>query len=209
MSKTPPVKPAVKFAQTILQLFPPFRWEPDQEERWMEIMARETSGFSDAVLDRALSIMVRRKDHRMPTPGECINACIEAKRWAEKDKQASELTDLHPSAGLEWSTERKRLAYELCKGTTLGKEAAKDGWVQAMWDFCRRHQRLPVGHEIEACKRGAKEFMETYKLCLRGECIDRDGVVQKLGSAEAAVLQKLGSSMLTKREKLSQEVLGR
>lgn len=194
MSKTA----AVKFAETILQLFPPFRWEPDQEDRWMEIMARETSGFSDAVLDRALSIMVRRKDHRMPTPGECINACIEAKRWLDQDRQAGEIPELQRSSGDDWSADRVRLAYELCKGTQLGKEAAKDGWILSFWHFCREEQRVPKGQEIEQCKRDSAGIDEIYAACARGE-----------GGALTKACAAWGASVIEKREKLRAEVLGR
>lgn len=204
MSKTA----AVKFAETILQLFPPFRWEPDQEDRWMEIMARETSGFSDRVLEQALSNIVRRKEHRIPTVGECIEACCEAKRWLEQDKAAGELPDLHPSASRDWSTERRKLAHDSIQ-TEMGREAARDGWIGSLWNFVREQQRLPKGQEVEGCKRQAKEFLETYEMVLRGECVDKDGVVQKLPKAEAAVLQKLGASMLARREEWASEVLGR
>jgi hypothetical protein len=37
-----------------------------------------------------------------------------------------------------WSSDRQRLAYDLCK-TEFGKKAARDGWALQLWDFCRNH----------------------------------------------------------------------
>ena len=191
-------KLVLSFVDAVIQHFPPFRWDEEQEKAWVNTMVRELGGFSDDVLEHAMTTMLRtRKVRQIPLVSECIDACVEARRWLEKDRRSGELRDINPSAGeSDWSTERVKLAYDLCK-SAMGKEAAKDGWVLTLWNFIRKNQRLPKGSEIEACKRTAREFNETYAQCVKG------------GWPEARHWEKLGASMLAKREALASEVLGR
>lgn len=191
-------KSVLKFVDAVIQHFPPFRWDEEQEKAWVNTMVRELGGFSDQVLDHAMTTMLRtRKVRQIPLVAECIDACVDARRWIEKDKIAGELPAFNPSAGADWTTERVKLAYDLCKGAAMGKEAAKDGWVLTLWNFVREKQRLPKGSEIDACKRVAREFDETYAKCVKG------------GWPEAKKWEALGASMLAKREKLSREVMGK
>lgn len=195
-------KAIAEFADEMLQHFPPFRqWEDYQEKAWADTLATELAGFSNEVLLSARKQIIRTRKPNMPRPpmvSECIDACVEARRFIEKDKRASELPEFNPSAGADWTSERIKLAYELCKGTQIGKEAARDGWILSLWHFCREKQRVPTTQtEIAACKRAAKEFDETYDKCVKG------------GWPEAKKWEALGASMLAKREKLAGEVLGR
>lgn len=205
-------KAIAEFADEMMQHFPPFRqWEDYQEKAWANTLAAELAGFSSEVLTHAKKQIIRTRRPNMPRPpmvSECIDACLESRRLIEKDKLASQIPDLTPSASRDWSAERVKLAHDSIK-TDMGREAARDGWISTLWNFIREHQRMPKGHEIEACKRQAREFMDTYKLVLRGECVDKEGVIQKLPKEHAEVLQKLGSSMLAKREELAREVMGR
>ena len=204
------IKNVSDFVEMALQLYPPFRWDEDQEKAWGAIMARELGGFSPAVLDRAFTDLVRarKKDTRTPSPGECLAFCADAKRWLEMETNDGKLPGLREHSSDEWSRERQRLAYELVK-FPMGREAAEDDpcWIRALWNFCRKNQRLPAGHEIEECKREARGFDESYSDALRGEVVDASGEVKPM--AFAGGLQKLGASMLAKREKLRDEVMGR
>ena len=186
------------FVGTIIQHFPPFRWEEEQEKAWVDTVVRELSCFSEAVLDRAVSEMVRtRKDRKIPLVSECIQACLEARRWIEADASKGQLPAMRPAAGDEWSTERVKLAYDLIK-SSLGKEAGRDGWILSLWGFCRINQRVPQGPETERCKRDAQEFDTAYADCVRGAAGPLSGVLEGLGAA-----------MLAKRESLAAEVLRR
>ena len=169
------------------------------EAAWLKSMVAELRGYSPEVLDRAARrIITTRKYRNFPLVAECRQACRDVAGEIEFDKHVQTLPTLREATGTEWSTERVKLAYDLCKGTQVGKEAARDGWVLSLWDFVRKHQRVPKGSaEIEACRRGAKEFDEAYAKCVKG------------GWAGADQLVALGSSMLAKREKLSAEVLGK
>ena len=199
---------AADFVEAVIQIWPPFRWDDVQEQAWTELMVRELAGFKPAVLERGFQEMVRkRKETRIPTPAECIAACTEAMRWLELETNEGKLPGLRDDNKDEWSSERQKLAYDLVK-SSMGKQAAADDpcWVAALWHFCRKNQRLPSGHEIEQCKREARQFDECYRMALGGEVVDSAGEVRPMAFAEG--LQKLGASMLAKREKLRSEVLG-
>jgi hypothetical protein len=205
------IKSASDFVNSVVQIWPPFRWDEVQEKAWTQLMVRNLSGFSPAVLDRAFQDMVsKRKETRVPTPAECISACTEAKRWSDMEANDGKLPGLREHASDEWSTERVKLAYDLVN-SAMGKQAAADDpcWILALWHFCRRNQRMPAGHEIEQCRRDAREFDESYRDAMRGEVANADGVLKVLPNSLAMMVQKLGASMLAKREKLRDEVLGR
>jgi hypothetical protein len=206
------IKNVSDFVEMSLQLYPPFRWDEDQEKAWGAIMARELGGFSPAALDRGFAEMVRsrRKETRTPSPGECLSFCSEAKRWLDLEANDGKLPGLREHGSDEWSTERQRLAYDLVH-SAMGKQAAADDpcWVRSLWAFCRKNQRMPSGHEIEQCKQDARSLDEGYRDALRGETADLDGVMKPLPRLLAVEIQKLGASMLAKREKLRAEVLGR
>jgi hypothetical protein len=53
-----------KFVRTIVQHFPPFRWDEEQEATWVDTMLVELSGFSATVLDHAMHHMVRGRRAR-------------------------------------------------------------------------------------------------------------------------------------------------
>ena len=202
------IQSATDFVEAVVQIWPPFRWDEVQERAWAELMARELIAFKPAVLERGFQEMVRRrKETRIPTPAECIAACVEARKWLEMEENDGKLPGLRVDPRNEWSSERVRLAYDLIK-SGMGKQAAQDDpcWVLALWHFCRRNQKLPSGHAIEQCKKDAREFDEAYQDVLRGEAAGSDGVIGDLPNALA--LQKLGASIIAKRNKMAEEVLG-
>ena len=192
-------KAVSNFVDTVIQHFPPFRWDEEQERAWVGTMVKELACFSDAVLDRAIAHMIRtRKQRSIPLVAECIEGCLEARKWVEADTQKSQIPEFRTSAADDWSTERVKLAYDLIK-SSMGKQAAKDSpcWVLSLWNFCRKNQRLPVGPEIDRCKRDARDFDEAYAKAVKG------------GWPQAQKLEELGASMLARRKKLAEEVLGK
>ena len=195
--KRKPVNAVTNFVSTILQHFPPFRWEDEQEKAWMEAMIRELNGcnFSDAVLEKAITDMVRtRKDRRIPLVSECIAACNEAKRWLEAKDGTERLPIESPTSNLDWTEARLRLADDLVMGPE-GRQAANEGWITQLHDYARKNQRLPPANEFGTLKRGAKEFEAAYETCVRG------------GWDQAAGLERIGADFLKKRERLAEMVL--
>lgn len=194
-------KAIAKFVATVFQHWPPFRWDKGQEDAWATSLATELAGFSEAVLNKAIEEMVRKRgltqrERSIPTVAECINYCSEAKRWLEADQRKGELpiTDAPTASHFDWTADRKKLAIDLMSGP-MGKEAAKDGWIGTLDAFCRKHARLPKGPEINAVKKAAKEFDDAYAQCVRG------------GWGQASELEKLGADMLKKRKALADRIL--
>jgi hypothetical protein len=159
-----------KFASTLLQLFPPFRWDETQEDVWMKRVMRGIAGFSDRVVETTLDHMIdtRTKDKGLPTVAECINACVETKRWVEKDQQTTALPVSHASlgAGVMFTDYRKRLAHELIVGP-LGRQADKEGWIVTLRNWICEHGRLPRPGELSARIAEAKKFSAAYAQAVR------------------------------------------
>jgi hypothetical protein len=186
-------KAVTQFVDSVLQHFPPYRWDESQERSWMDTLIRELSGFSDAVLARAMSELVRtRKDRRIPLVSECIDACLDAKRWFDAEKGKGQLSS-GPApvnqAFLDWTEDAFKLSRDLMSGP-MGLQAAKEGWIGCLDAYCRKFKRLPPEGQIPSLKREAKGFDETYEKCVRG------------GFKDAAKWAAMGEEMLRRRNKL-------
>jgi hypothetical protein len=191
-------KAVIAFADAVLQHFPPFRWDEHQEKAWAETIVRELGGFSGAVVDRAAREIIRtRKKPQTPMVSECIAACSEARKWVESEDRAAMLTAdraIANVAHLDWTAERLKLASELMN-TSMGKQAAKEGWVGALWSFVRKNSRLPKQDEIASVKQAAKGFDEAYAKVV--------GDLSPLGR----MLEKLGAEMLRRRRATERRLL--
>ena len=189
-------KAVLTFIDTVIQHYPPFRWDEEQEKAWVNIMVRELGGFSEAVLERAIKEMIRtRKDRRIPIVPECLSACHDARRWIDAEKNKAQLPmGVKPAASHDWDA-RTKLAMDLCK-TPQGRQAAQEGWIQQLYDYCRKKGAAPTAPaEIAELKREAKLFDEAYARCVKG------------GWPYAAGLEKLGAKILKSREDLVDRVL--
>lgn len=197
-----------KFVNEILQHFPPYRWDDEQEQVWIDRVTLEISGFSAEVIDKALAEMVQKRgltkdERRTPTVAECIRACVETRRWLEKETRKGELPINKDGDPYDWTPERLKLADDLIMGSE-GRQAAREGWIGTLHAFARKNGRLPSGSEIGDCKRQAKEFDAAYALCVRG------GESQGMSMQQMApmrLLEQLGAKMLKKREELADRVL--
>lgn len=205
-----------EFADEMLKHFPPFRqWEDYQEKAWAETLEAELSGFSAEVIKAAQKQIIRTRKPRDPRPpmvSECIDACLEARRFLESGKQAQTLPEMRSNT-LDWSADRLKLARDLVH-TEMGRQAAKEGWAGALFVFARKNQRLPdagkrieyrkakdsapvMVSEVEWCKREAKDFDDAYEYSVKG------------GWDPAGVLEKLGRQIIERRQRLEREVLAR
>jgi hypothetical protein len=186
-------KPVIKFIETVLQHFPPYRWDEAQEKAWAATMVQELSGFSDAVLSRATGELVRtRKNRQIPLVSECLNACLDAKRWVEAEKGKGQLsagTAPVNQAFLDWTEDAFKLSRDLMSGP-MGLQAANEGWIGCLDAYCRKFKRLPPAGEIPTLQRQAREFNETFDKCVRG------------GFHDAGRWAAMGEEMLRRRNKL-------
>ncbi len=183
-------------AAMTMHYYPPAKWDEEQEKAWSKTIVRELSGFSSEVIERGAHQIIRtRKEGRIPLVSECIEACHEARRWIDAEKNKGQLPmGEKPASGLDWTSDRLKLATDLCM-SPMGREAAKEGWVQQLHDFARKNSRLPQPGEIGALKREAKAFDEAYARCVKG------------GWPQAEKLERLGAMMLKRREDLVDRVL--
>ena len=179
--------------------YPPMKWTPEQEQNWARHVTTECGAFEGEVLRRAARDIIRNRggaDKSLPLPADCLKACREAKRWLKAEEEKSQLP-LGPQAqSPEWSAERVKLAYDLCR-TALGKRAAKEGWSYRLWNHCRLERQHPPAAMCDQWQREAREHQALVEACVRGE-----------GGAFSPQLAKLGQSMLDRESKKAAEILG-
>ena len=191
-------KDVVAFVKTMLDRWPPYRWDETQERAYAEDLQRELSGYLPDVLERARRDMVRKRvKTQTPSVAECIGYCSEAKKWIDAESNKGQLLP-PPERNHEWSPERVKLAYELIR-TPLGKQAADQGWVLALWNFVRKNGRHPVSErEFAQARADARSLDDAYAMCVRGA----EGVAGMMLKA----CETWGASMLAKRKALAEEV---
>ena len=189
------------FIEALLAHYPVRHDSEEREDAWVKSLTGALRSYGSNILTEVAQEIIRTRKYRnFPLLSEILDKCDDIEKRRERTRREAMLPPLvHPSAGDEWSTERVKLAYDLIK-SGVGKQAARDNpcWILALWHFCRKNQRMPVGPEIDRIKRDAFEFDEAYDGCLRGG-----------GGPFSKVLEQLGDSMAAKREKLCAEVLGR
>lgn len=161
--------------------------EPDTDnlEAYLNEFREVFEGYADAVMDKAVSrLRIERKFKTWPTIGEfkkCADACLGDVQRPTRVPWGHDPT---------WSKECVKQAYALIK-SPMGVRAGEEGWILAMWHFCRENQRVPRGSEITDCKQSSRTFNDAYAACLRG------------GFDFAVPLARLGESMIARREKLA------
>lgn len=88
-----------------------------------------------------------------------------------------------------WSEKDIAIADKLIVGP-LGREAAANGWILGLHDFCRHNHRLPSENEKGRVILESSEFDEAFADCCAGR-----------GGAAGEALKRLGESMLARRNK--------
>ncbi len=213
-----------KFVSAVLQHFPPFRWEEHQEKAWAETMVRELGGFSSEVVEHAAREIVRtRKKPQTPLVAECIDVCLDAKKWLDAKNNAGQLSLTAATADpylKDWREDDFANEIALNRKNPLCVQAAKDGWIGTLHTFVRKQRRMPsatdktiyrksikapeqVVSEIEWCKREAKDFDEAYAVAVRGND-DKD---RRPAGAMRALVSNVGDAMLKRRNELADCVL--
>ena len=178
--------------------FPRPKFNDDEilESAWVASMTRTLSGFSDEVLAQAAQkILTTRHPKRdgafFPKPAECSDICVEIQRWSK----ASETPLLAKPNPNDWSDERLSMAFDLLKGE-MGRRAAREGWVSALYHFCRKNVRLPNADEIGGCIASAKNVERIMA-----------EIEQREPSAFNNAVLGLGRSVLQRGNELADRVL--
>lgn len=203
-------KDAMEFL-AMLRVQWPKRFETEEaEDQWLDLMVGELKGFSKRVLDEAVRTLMRKRLRGFPLLGECVDACVEAKRFLEfkqpelKSPEERE-RDSKDRAGNYWS-----FAWEQIRLSPMAKQAAREGWISMLFWFLVREGRLPDTEggkivdkgEIRAMKAGAEEFERS----LYPQVERADNPLRLLPEHQAA-FAKLARSMLARREALAAYVL--
>lgn len=159
---------------------------PDTEDpaAWLAEMERMTKAYSETELDKAADLIMRRHRGRyFPAVSEIVCACADAREDVNPAKPVDK------AKWPEWEPEAIKKADELICGE-MGREAASEGWISGLHDFCRKNGRLPHGREVTSCRDVSRGFDNAYALCTR--------MHTPLGTA----LVGLGNSMLKNHEYL-------
>lgn len=172
--------------------------QPDSPDpvAFLEEFSKLLANYSEKTLDEATDkVLKKHRGRQWPTPAECIAACDEVlqfDRAAEARRPAT--IENYP----DWSHDAIARANKLIQ-SPMGRQAAKEGWISALWDYCRVSGDLPDSEAaISHCKSVARGFDEAYAQVCRGEGLPMLN----------AALKKLGDSMLERRNKLAALALG-
>lgn len=190
----------VKFIGAVSIHFPRHKPETEEdksrEKQWVESMIQVLGDYDEDVLQRAATRIVRSeaKDRRFPLPAACRAACEEILKLDRASQPPTIEDKAKQFAGhADW---QYRLADDLIM-CGLGRQAAREGWILSLHDFCRNNGRLPKEQwEIRKCIDGARGFDEAYEALVRN------------GGVLSRELIALGDSMLKRREDHRARVLG-
>lgn len=161
----------VKFIAAIEVIFPRNRKQED-DEAWTVTMVKFLAPYPERVLSAAAEHILRTRDPRkdgqrwFPSPKECIEACdLIARTIDVKETPLLSYGNRDPSPWAGW---RLKLANDLMH-TEMGRQAAREGWNGALWNFARMEQRLPRDeHEVRMVKGHAARFNAALKACEEG-----------------------------------------
>jgi hypothetical protein len=143
-------------------------------------LAEDLARFSDAHLAEAVkSLRSSRKYRDFPTIGECVDAAraavVPQSKGADHGKDA---------AAEDWA--HKLEAFRLCR-CSMGRQAHREGWLVALFDYCREYGRLPDADGVEACRETAARSVA--------------GLEASRGIPQYASLKGLREKMIARREK--------
>lgn len=103
--------------------------------------------FTSHELQHAAKLLkTTRTSRTYPTIADCLEACKQAHDALQPPVKKRRQEQGTPP---EWTDERQRQANRLISSSEIGKEAADEGWLYALWDFCRKNERLPNRFEAQ------------------------------------------------------------
>jgi hypothetical protein len=155
-------------------------------------------GFAPEIVKKIGDRVIGENTYKMwPTPGACKTAgntiAAEQANDAKRYVHQRESKHLDPA----WSDHAVRKADSLIKGE-LGQQAAREGWIVGLHDYCRKHGKLANPWECG-------EMIVSAEFAARAAA----GVFDKpVHPAMLATLKRAGDAMLAKRERLTDMVLG-
>lgn len=91
-----------------------------------------------------------------------------------------------------WSAEAFAAADRLIR-SPMGREAAREGWITQLHDWCRRARQLPDAGAVARLKREARLFEDAYGVTCRGEAGTLSGALRRLGDTFLARRDQLAA----------------
>lgn len=164
--------------------------ESKEEEDWTDSMIAVLKPYEGAVLAQACLIIMRtRTVKEFPLPAQITNICDTIIR--ERNRPTLIAQEQEDYRANPWSDFRTDLVFDLLKGSPMGHQAAKEGWIGTLVHWVRMNAELPPQSMIYGLKIRAREFDETLLAVHRGDGFPKtpDGV------GHAAACGRLGESM--------------
>jgi hypothetical protein len=182
----------------------------DAEDQWLDLMISELKQFPQPILDMACRSLMRKRLRGFPLLGECVEACVDAKRFLEvkhpelKSPEQKEAEN-KDRAGHYWS-----FAWEVLRTQPMARQASREGWIHALFWFLVANGRLPdtkgrevknLG-EIRKLQEGSEDFEKNFY-----PQIQRDDNPLKLSPGTLAEAREWGDAILARRAALTAYVL--
>ena len=183
----------------------PKRFENDESEQaWLGMMVDELRVFDEPVLVEAARYLLRKKLRVFPLLAECVDACVEAKKFLEfKTPKLADPKQRPDSAG-----RFEALAADIMRGS-LGRQACREGWGLILQGFVVKKGRQPNDYEVRDLVRASRDFDKIYAELMRGDSVsDDDGTMIRVTLDHLPIFRQLGDKIVTRREALAQQVLG-
>lgn len=116
-----------------------------EPEAWVSDYVEALEGYTDSLLALAAKNIIKNRESRsFPLVAECVKACRDTMDQISEPDLSKPIDVKHD----EWREERKELADKLFK-CEMGREAVKEGWSWALWDWLRENGRHPNKYEVE------------------------------------------------------------
>lgn len=117
-------------------------------KRYLLEVARQVSPFSNAVLDRAVDLILQRvKTTRWPPIATLYEACLAARNELEPQERARSVSPRREAGRLP---ERIAIEIALRADCLLVSNAVEGGWHPRLIDFVRDNRRMPEQAEQES-----------------------------------------------------------
>lgn len=170
------------FVQRMLAMFgPPNTADP---ETFIAETRKALNGWRPDILAEAADRIVKTAKW-FPKPAEVIEVCeaIAAGKTSNAD---------HGARNQDWTADALKTADYLIQ-SDMGRQAANEGWITQLHDYCRKHRELPPGRIVGDLRHEARLFEDAYGSVAAGD-----------GGALQGALKVLGDSMLVRRNELAE-----
>lgn len=144
----------------LLQFILPNTAKEGQEAAFYQDYQEALSDFTSHELEHAAKLLkTTRTSRTFPVIADCLEAARQARDALQPPVKKRQQERGTPP---EWTDERQREAGRLicCE---MGRQAADEGWLIALWDFCRKNERRPNKFEAEkiaAYSKGTWAYVE-------------------------------------------------